>query len=101
MITGLRLCWSALVALILVALVPPPAWSEERPFRLVEKGTTDFSTYPFVAYATDEATHVGKFTKIAYLSGTPDPDNPTILWVDGQEVLTAANGDKIFIEFQD
>src|ERR1043166_4003294 len=100
MIGGMRMFWSALLVVVLVALAPPPAWTEERPFRLEEEGTTDFSTYPFVASATGTAIHIGKFTKIAYLSGTPDPEDPTILWVDGQEVLTAANGDELYIEFE-
>src|SRR5262249_8978190 len=85
---------------LVLAAPAAPAWAVERPFTLREEGTTDFSTYPFVARATGTATHVGNYTKVAYLSGTPDPDDPTILWVDGQEVLTAADGDQLYIQFE-
>jgi len=94
----IRLSWLAAVAV--VALAATMAQATERPFGYVEEGMTDFSTYPFVAYSEGVARHVGEFTKVAYLTGTPDPYDPTILYVSGTDVMTAPNGDELYVAFE-
>ena len=48
------------------------------------------------------ATHLGNFTNSGrILFGAPDQNNPTIIPTSGDGILTAANGDKLYIVVED
>lgn len=94
-----------LVAFLLLGSLPVSA--VERPFALNGKGvgtfTVDEDGVPISAdvTSTSNATHLGLCTtvgKVAYTRAN-DPEHPGRLLSSGTGTITAANGDKLLIEF--
>jgi hypothetical protein len=86
------------VAVLLVAAgivtFPSRASAEDRPFFL--RGTAQFVSQAGDFIGAGNATHMGLYTEIgsAVISG----DNPFALQVSGYAILTAANGDELWVE---
>lgn len=93
----------ALAAFLLLGSLPVLA--VERPFALNHKGfgplITDGAGNPIGADVTSSgtATHLGLCTIVGRVNFSPDPDNPGRLLSSGTGTITAADGDKIQIEF--
>lgn len=86
------------VAVLLVAvgslILPDRASAEERPFFV--RGTAQFVSPTGDFIGAGSATHMGLYTEIgsAVISG----DNPFALQVSGCAILTAADGDELWVE---
>jgi hypothetical protein len=95
----------ALVAFLLLGSLPVLA--VERPFALNGKGigifTVDEDGVPTSAdvTSTSNATHLGLCTTVGKVTYTRvnDPEHPGRLLSTGTGTITAANGDKLLIEF--
>jgi hypothetical protein len=92
-----------LVAFLLLGSLPVLA--VDRPFALHGNGVATFITdgagNPIAAdtVTSATATHLGLCTIVGRVNFSPDPDNPGRLLSSGTGTITAANGDKIQIEF--
>jgi hypothetical protein len=99
----LNLTVFALAAFLLLGTLPVMAI--ERPFALNGTGVATFLTdaagNPIGANVTSSsmATHLGLCTTVGTISFSPDPDHPGRLLSSGTGTMTAANGDKVQLEF--
>lgn len=101
----LKLTALALAAVLLLGNLPVTA--TERPFALNGNGLGNFifdGSGNLVAAdvtSTTNATHLGLCTIVGRVNYTPanDPEHPGRLLSSGASVITAANGDKLNIEF--
>ena len=103
-----RILNSTLIALIAFLLVGSlPVAAQERPFALNGNGVATFTVneagIPVRAEVVTSATatHLGLCTTIGVVNFTPanDPEHPGRMLSSGSGTITAANGDKINIEF--
>ena len=94
-----------LVAFLLLGSLPVLA--VDRPFALNGKGVATFITneagLPIRADVTSSntATHLGLCTLVGVVNFTPanDPEHPGRLLSSGSATITAADGDKVYIDF--
>jgi hypothetical protein len=83
----------ALAALAGLAIAAPASQAVERPFHLIENGTVAFDGANATSTGTGQATHLGRFTLYRTVSFY-DPVG-SVLQVDGEATLVAANGDEL------
>jgi hypothetical protein len=82
-----------LMSMALLVGAALPAWGRPRPFHLKEHGTATFNADGTISSeGTGTATHLGRFSLRRTAKITPSPDGSDAT-VEGEALLTAANGD--------
>jgi len=84
---------SALLVAVALLTLSDRVGAEDRPFFL--KGTAQFLPGSTNFVGSGHATHLGNYTEVGHADITGD--DPTALQVTGWAILTAANGDELWV----